>query len=60
MIAAQGSYRLQPAQSETIPAKEPLRVIRKLHGPLKPLLRNNTDKPPAAAPENIAGLRRFG
>lgn len=50
MRAAQGSYRLQPAQRETIPAREPLRVIRKLQGPLKPLLRNNTDSPPAAAP----------
>ena len=41
---------MQPAQRETIPARDPLSVIRKLQGLENLLCRNITDSPPAAAP----------
>ena len=57
--AAQGSYLSHPAHRATIPARAPLRVIRKLQGwAKKNLLMKRTTRPPVEAPRMVFTMAR--
>ena len=57
--AAHGSYLSHPAHRATIPARAPLRVIRKLQGWAKRnLLMKRTARPPVEAPRMVFTMAR--